>query len=116
MRCTTPPLLSAVIDRLPVFAAHVQTTGPTAERQINFRAVGLPRVRRLMLMPYGGYANDSRLTIRGRVLREHKTTQAQPHTSAWRNFVALVRLLNSTEVPGAEVCAQFRSREYKAVA
>ena len=86
------------------------------ERQINFRAVGLPRVRRLMLMPYGGYANDSRLIIRGRVLRERKATQAEPHTSAWRNFVALVRLLNSAEVPGAKVCAQFRSREYEAVA
>ncbi|HZA96688.1 MAG TPA: phosphatase domain-containing protein, partial [Burkholderiaceae bacterium] len=68
-----------------------------------------------MLMPYGGYANDSRLIIRGRVLRERKSTQAEPHTSAWRNFVALVRLLNSAEVPSAEVCAQFRSREYKAV-
>ena len=70
---------------------------------------------RLMLAPYTGYANDSALIMRGRVLRERKVTQAEPHTSAWRNFVALVRLLNSAEVPGAEVCAQFRSREYKAV-
>jgi phosphatidate phosphatase APP1 len=68
-----------------------------------------------MLMPYGGYANDNRLIIRGRVLRERKTTQVEPNTSAWRNFVALVRLLNSAEVPGARVRANFRSREYEAV-
>jgi phosphatidate phosphatase APP1 len=74
-----------------------------------------PRAGRLMLMPYTGYANDSRLVVRGRVLRERKTTLLEPHTSAWRNFVALVRLLNSAEVPGATVCAHFRSRDYEAV-
>jgi phosphatidate phosphatase APP1 len=70
---------------------------------------------RLMLMPYTGYATASQLIVRGRVIRERKTTPAEPHTSAWRNFVALVRLLNSAEVPGAKVCMQFRSREYEAV-
>ncbi|HKO67345.1 MAG TPA: phosphatase domain-containing protein [Burkholderiaceae bacterium] len=73
------------------------------------------RAKPLMLMPYGGYANDSRLVMRGRVLQERKATQAETNTSAWRNFVALVRLLHSAEVPGAEVCAQFRSREHMAV-
>ena len=37
------------------------------------------------------------------------------HTSAWRNFVALARLLNSAEVPGATVCAHFRARDHEAV-
>jgi len=76
---------------------------------------GSPRAGRLMLMPYTGYANDSRLVMRGRVIRERKATQAEPHTSAWRNFVALVRLLNSAEVASAKVCAHFRSRDYEAV-
>ena len=37
------------------------------------------------------------------------------HASSWRNFVALVRLINSAEIPGATVCANFRSRDYEAV-
>jgi phosphatidate phosphatase APP1 len=66
-------------------------------------------------MPYTGYANDSRLIMRGRVVRERKATPAELHTSAWRNFVALVRLLNSAEIAGAKVCVHFRSRDYEAV-
>ena len=69
----------------------------------------------LVLMPFTCYANDSRLIMRGRVVRERTATQVEPRTSAWHNFVALVRLLNSAEVPDAEVCARFRSREYRAV-
>ena len=68
-----------------------------------------------MLMPYTGYATDSRLIVRGRVIRERKTTPAEPQISAWRNFVALVRLMNSAEVPGATVCAHFRSRDHHAI-
>lgn len=74
-----------------------------------------PRAGRLMLMPYTGYATDIRLVVRGRVIRERKTTLLEPHTSVWRNFVALVRLLNSAEVPRATVCAHFRSRDHEAV-
>ena len=69
----------------------------------------------LLLVPYTGYANDRRLIVRGRVLRARKTTLLEPHTSAWRNFVALVRLLNSAEVGGARVCAHFRSHDHDAV-
>jgi len=74
-----------------------------------------PRASRLKLMPYTGYASDTRLIVRGRVLRERMTTLLEPHTSSWRNFVALVRLMNSDEVPGATVCANFRSRDHEAV-
>ena len=76
---------------------------------------GSPRAGGLKLMLYTGYANDTRLIMRGRVVRERKATQAEPQTSAWRNFVALVRLLNSAEIAGAKVCAHFRSRDYEAV-
>jgi phosphatidate phosphatase APP1 len=66
-------------------------------------------------MPYTGYANERQLTLRGRVIRERKTTQLEPHTSGWRNFVALARVLNSREVPGATVCAHFRSSDHETV-
>lgn len=66
-------------------------------------------------MPYTGYANDSRLIVRGRVIRARKTTLPEPHTSGWRNFVALARLMNSAPVSSATVCAHFRSRDHQAV-
>ncbi len=74
-----------------------------------------PRFGSLVVVPYTGYANDSGLILRGRVIRQRKTTPLEPHTRAWRNFVALVRLMNSAEVPGAKVCAHFRARDHEAV-
>ncbi|MDQ3215184.1 MAG: hypothetical protein M3P99_03780, partial [Pseudomonadota bacterium] len=75
--------------------------GPVPPRE---PAVGSPRTGSLMLMPYTGYANDGELTLHGRVLRARKSTLAEGRTSAWRNFIALARLMNSAEVPGATVC------------
>lgn len=66
-------------------------------------------------MPYTGYANDSRLTLRGRVIRARKTALLDSRSSGWRNFVALARLMNSAEVSGATVCAHFRSRDYEVI-
>jgi phosphatidate phosphatase APP1 len=69
----------------------------------------------LMLVPYTGYANRTRLIIRGRVIRERKTTPAEPHVPGWRNFIALARLMRSAKVEGAQVCLCFDSREYLTV-
>lgn len=69
----------------------------------------------VMLMPYTGYANESRLTLRGRVIRARKTALLDSHTSGWRNFVALARLMNSAEIAGATVSAHFRSSDYEAM-
>jgi phosphatidate phosphatase APP1 len=82
---------------------------------MNYQQVASPRFGSLLLVPYTGYANESRLIVRGRVIRERKTTLLEPHTSGWRNFVALARLINSAEVPGATVCAHFRARDQEAV-
>jgi phosphatidate phosphatase APP1 len=93
-------------------AQEVSDTGETARRELVLRS---PRANRLMLIPYTGYANDRRLILRGRVIRARKSTLAEPHIGGWRNFIALARLLNSREVPGATVCAHFRSRDHEAV-
>jgi phosphatidate phosphatase APP1 len=77
--------------------------------------LGPRRAPGLMLVPYTGYANRTRLIIRGRVIRERKTTPAEPHVPGWRNFIALTRLMRSAKVPGAEVCLCLNSREVRAV-
>ncbi|MGH6610227.1 MAG: App1 family protein [Burkholderiaceae bacterium] len=69
----------------------------------------------LAVLPYTGYANDHQVVVRGRVLRQRRSTSLEPHTSGWRNFAALVRLINSAEIPGAVVRASFRSHDYDAV-
>lgn len=74
-----------------------------------------PRAGTLTLIPFTGYASDSRLIIRGRVIRARKTADVEVHTSSWRNFAALVRLMNSAEVPGAMVCAHFRTQDHNVV-
>jgi phosphatidate phosphatase APP1 len=77
----------------------------------------IPARRRggVMIMPYMGYANDQRLVVRGRVLRERTGTVPLAHASGWRNFMALTRLARSAKVAGATVLARFRSGEHEAV-
>jgi len=87
-------------------------TVATASRELVPRSA---RAGGLMLVPFTGYANDRQVIVRGRVIRERKTTALEPQTSGWRNFVALARLLNSREIPGATVCAHFRSRDHEAI-
>jgi phosphatidate phosphatase APP1 len=74
-----------------------------------------PLRRRLRVLPYLGYANARRLTVRGRVLRERKLPSPEPHASGWRNFVALARLVNSAKVARAIVRTRFRAREHRAL-
>lgn len=60
-----------------------------------------------IVMPYMGYVTDDRVVVRGRVLRERAPpAEARAEDSAWRNFRALLRLMNSAEVPGARLLAR----------
>jgi len=82
----------------------------TGDRELTVESL---RTGRLILLPYTGYANDGELTLHGRVLRARRSTSAEARTSAWRNFIAFARLMNSAEVPGATVCAHVQSRNYQ---
>lgn len=74
-----------------------------------------PRRRGLIVMPYMGYVTEDAIRLRGRVLRERPDVpQAQPQDSAWRNVRALMRLLNSMEVPGALIQARLGDAHHAA--
>lgn len=76
----------------------------------------LPGRGGLIVLPYMGYATADTVALRGRVLRERpQAAEAQPDDGAWRNFRALMRLMNSAEVPGAEVDALVDGRRHPAV-
>ena len=96
------------LNQTPGTAANISTTTGTKS------LLAAPRAGSLTLVPFAGYANDTRMLVRGRVIRARKSPDVEPYTSSWRNFVALVRLMNSAEVPGATVCAHFRAQVFAA--
>lgn len=64
--------------------------------------------RQLMLVPYFGFGNAGKLWVKGRVLDEHSFREQSGQDSGWSNLVALYRRLESDEVAGARVRAQFQ--------
>ncbi len=71
--------------------------------------------RPLMVLPYLGFGNASKLWIRGRVLDEASFREQTGQDSSWSNLVALYRRLESDEVAGARVRAQFDGRTWETV-
>jgi phosphatidate phosphatase APP1 len=71
--------------------------------------------RRLMVAPYFGLGNASRIWVKGRVLAEHIFKEQTGEDSRWSNLVALYHRLETDEVAGARVCARFQGQFYETV-
>ena len=71
--------------------------------------------RKLMLVPYLGFGNAGKIWVKGRVLDEHSFREQSGQDSRWSNLVALYRRLESDEVAGAHVRAQFQGKSYDGV-
>ena len=71
--------------------------------------------RHLMLVPYLGLGNATKIWVKGRVLDEHGFREQSGGDSRWSNLVALYRRLESDEVAGARVRAHFQGQSYDAV-
>ncbi len=69
----------------------------------------------LMVLPYLGFGNATRLWIKGRVLDERSYREQTSDDSRWSNLVALYQRLESDEVEGARVFADFEGQRYEAV-
>ncbi len=69
----------------------------------------------LLIIPYIGYGNAQRITLRGRVLENERFTAQGPDDSRWQNLVELYKRLESDEVVGARVRASFQGVEQEAV-
>lgn len=59
------------------------------------------------IIPYSGHGTQTRLILRGRVLRGHLQLLSQENDSLWRNLLNTYRRLESDEVPYARVQATF---------
>lgn len=71
--------------------------------------------RRLMVAPYFGLGNASMMWVKGRVLAEHIFKEQTGADSRWSNLVALYHRLETDEVAGARVRAQFQGRTFETV-
>ncbi|WP_332848510.1 App1 family protein [Massilia sp. S19_KUP03_FR1] len=71
--------------------------------------------RHLMIVPYLGFGNARMVSIRGRVLDEIGFRAHSLQDSAWRNVAALYQRLESDQVAGAKVRANFHGVEGEAV-
>jgi phosphatidate phosphatase APP1 len=71
--------------------------------------------RPLLVLPYLGFGNANKLWIKGRVLDEASFREQTGQDSSWSNLVALYHRLESDEVAGARVVAQFGGRRWETV-
>jgi phosphatidate phosphatase APP1 len=66
-------------------------------------------------LPYLGFGNAGALWLKGRVLDEPSFRIQTSADSRWSNLLALVQRLESDEVPGVTVRAQFQGQVYETV-
>lgn len=71
--------------------------------------------RPLLVIPYFGYGNATRLTFRGRVLLDEEFGMPTPDAGGWSNFIEFYKRLESDEISGARVRVQFQGKEHEAV-
>lgn len=69
----------------------------------------------LMIQPYYGYGTDKQVTLQGRVLENEGVTPPMDDDTLWHNVLNAYRQLDSDEVAGAVVKAQFQGQTHTAV-
>jgi phosphatidate phosphatase APP1 len=103
-----PPVLAATAPTHEALHHRLAKTAGTlagqALRQLgkNFTPTG-----RMVLIPYLGYGNPQRLSVRGRLLEDEGLREQSSDDSRWSNFVHLYKRLESDEVAGARIRARF---------
>ncbi|THC45471.1 App1 family protein [Massilia sp. Mn16-1_5] len=105
------PHVPALHERLAGVAGQFATRATRALHRL--RQAGSDRP--LLVLPYLGFGNANKLWIKGRVLDEASFREQTGQDSSWSNLVALYHRLESDEVAGARVVAQFDGRRFDTV-
>ncbi|MGV3741096.1 MAG: App1 family protein [Burkholderiaceae bacterium] len=71
--------------------------------------------KRMLVIPYLGYGNANRISLRGRVLEDEGLDALPREASAWENMIGLYKRLESDQVPGARISARFQGIEQEIV-
>ena len=70
---------------------------------------------KLQIAAFGGYGTASKLYLRGRVLHDKNIAPDTDHDSALKNLIAAYKRLESDEVAGARVFAEFQEKVYETI-
>lgn len=64
----------------------------------------------IMIQAYLGFANDTKVLVRARVLADRGEASAKADDSAWQNFSRTMQRLRSREIPFAKVAVELQGR------
>jgi phosphatidate phosphatase APP1 len=110
--CVTPRVIEE--DEPALHERFASAAGQLATRALRrLRQGGSDRP--LLVLPYLGFGNADKLWIKGRVLDEASFREQTGQDSSWSNLVALYHRLESDEVAGARVVAQFGGKRWETV-
>jgi len=70
----------------------------------------LDKIGPVEICSYRGYGNNTSVTIWGRVLEDKGITTPSPDDTLWDNFRAMVKRINSNEIPFVRVQAHFQEK------
>ena len=70
----------------------------------------LNRIDPIIIFPYRGYGSSTSLTIRGRVLEDKGLATPSPEDTLWQNFKAMIRRIDSDEIPFIRLQASFQGQ------
>jgi phosphatidate phosphatase APP1 len=108
------PRHAADWQRLLQGAGHGIEQAVDALRQRHKRRTGYASP--IAIQPFRGYGTSRRVRIIARVLEDRGLPAPTPDDSAWVNLRRMLRMLESDEVPGAQVKACFAGQEQRATA
>jgi phosphatidate phosphatase APP1 len=112
------PAVSKAQDNPAIGQAHkrlhhrlARTAGTLAGQALRNLGKRISLGKQLVIVPYLGYGNAHRLSVRGRVLEDEGFSTQSREDSRWRNLVELYKRLESDEVADARVRARFQGVE-----
>jgi phosphatidate phosphatase APP1 len=90
-------------------------SGGALDRRLDQLTAARTRRKSIALVPYRGFGTESHLGLSGRVLAERAILRASDRESVWRNLLASYQRLQSDEIPGARIRAQFEDQVLEVV-
>lgn len=67
----------------------------------------------IMIFPYNSFGTEDGLHLRGRVVEQRELKGTSEESSTWRNVIDMIQRLQSDEIPGARLRAEFRGQSWE---
>ncbi len=97
-------------DILMHLADNVEEHFDTLTHGLNKR---LRRGQPICIVPYIGFGTRDTFYLKGRVLKDSGVTSAEDNDSIWENLLNMYRRINTAEIAGARLRANFGGQDYE---